>query len=108
MKTKNILLVSLLIMVVYIAYLKVLGLNDIDYSNLVVSIKPFLPHSLALAGAFIFNVVAYRSLKPLHILAATVLSILSAVLYFPTSLAMLIPAGVLVFAYMKINDEKAA
>jgi len=102
MKTKTISLISLLVMFGYIAYLKVAGLNDLDFNNLFESIRPLIPHSFALIGAFIFNVLAYMKGKTMHVALAALFSLVSAVSYYPTSLFMLIPAAIMVYAYLRI------
>jgi len=101
MKTKNILLIALLTLIAYIGVLKMIGLNDIDFSDLLNSIKPMLPHSFALMGAFITTLLAYLKGKKGVILAAELFCILSIISYLPLSLAMLVPAALIIFAYTK-------
>ena len=101
MKTKTLCLIALLVMFAYIAYLKVAGLNDLDFNNLFESIRPMIPHSLVLIGAFIFNVLSYLKGKTMHIVFASLFSLLSAVSYYPISLLMLIPTAILVLAYIR-------
>lgn len=105
MKTKTVIMISLLVMFVYIAYLKMVGLNDLDFDNLFESIRPLIPHSLALVGAFVFNVLAYLKGKAMHVVIAALFSLVSAISYFPNSLVMLIPAAILVYAYLRITKE---
>ncbi len=104
MKTKNILLISLLALVAYVAVLKLIGLNSIDFSDLFNSLKPIIPHFTALMGAFIATLIAYLKVNKGGILAAELFCILSAISYLPMSLGMLIPAALIVFAYTKIEQ----
>jgi len=103
MKNKTLILISFIIMVAYIGYLKVVGLNDLDMSNLLESIKPLIPHSLALVGAFIFNLIAYLKQKKTAVLGAAIFSILSIISYIPVSLVMIAPLAVLAYAYIKMD-----
>jgi ABC-type phosphate/phosphonate transport system permease subunit len=105
MKTKTLILISLLVMFVYIAYLKVAGLNDLDFNNLFESIRPLIPHSMALIGAFVFNILAYLKGKMLVVVMGALLSLVSAISYYPTSLLMLIPTAILVYATIKLAKE---
>ncbi len=104
MKTKNILLISLLALVGYIAVLKLVGLKNIDFSDLFNSLKPMIPHTLALMGAFIANLFAYLKGHKGAILAAELFCILSAISYLPMSLGMLVPAALIIFAYTKTEQ----
>ena len=103
MKNKTLILISLIIMVAYIAYLKVVGLNDLDMSNILESIKPLIPHSLALVGAFIFNLIAYLKDKKTAVLGAAIFCVLSIISYIPLSLLMVAPLALLAYVYLKMN-----
>ena len=72
MKPKTLVLIALLISIVYIGYLKVVGLNDLDFNNLFESIKPLIPHSIALMATFIFLVMAYLKQQTSNVVLAIV------------------------------------
>lgn len=101
MNKKNLLLTSLIATIAYIVYLKVVGLNTIDYSDLFNSIKPLIPHGLTLVGTFVFNLMAYLNGRKMTIVWTGVLAALASISYIPMSMAMLIPLGILIFAYTK-------
>lgn len=103
MNRKNFLILSFVLIIVYIGYLKTVGITNIDMNNLLESIRPYLLHSLFLMGAFIFNLLAILKKTQGFILGAVLLCVLSALTQFPMSLMMLIPAGVLSFTYFKLN-----
>ncbi len=103
MKNKTLILISLIVMVGYIAYLKVGALNDLDMSNLLESIKPLIPHSLALVGAFIFNLIAYLKLKKTAVLVAAIFCLFSIISFIPLSLVMVAPLAILAYTYLKMD-----
>lgn len=104
MKTKNLLLISVLITVVYIGYLKMVPLNVFDMTNLWASIKPLFLHFVALTGCFIFNVLAYRKAETKWVILTIIFGTVSALTYFPLSLVMLIPVGLSAYAFTKIRN----
>lgn len=101
MNKKSLLMTSLIATIAYIVYLKVVGLNTFDYSNLFNSIKPLIPHALALLGTFVFTLMAYLKGQKMTIVWAAVLAALAAISYIPMSLVMLIPLGFIIYAYIK-------
>lgn len=105
MKPKTLVLIALVITIVYIGFLKVAGLNDLDFNNLFESIKPLIPHSFALMATFIFLVMAYLKQLTSNVVLAIVGSLLSTMTYVPLSLFMLIPAAVLLYTAFVINKH---
>jgi hypothetical protein len=103
MNKKNFLVLGLILIIVYIAYLKTVGLNTIDMNNLLESIRPYLLHSLLLMGAFVFNLLAIIKKTQGFILGSALLCGLSALTYFPMSLIMLVPGLVLAYTYFKFK-----
>jgi hypothetical protein len=101
MNKKSLLMTSLIATIGYIVYLKVVGLNTIDYTDLFNSIKPLILHALALLGTFAFNLAAYLKGRKMTIVWTAVLAALAAISYIPMSMVMLIPLGILMFAYTK-------
>ena len=101
MRTKTMLLISLLFTVIYIGYLKMGALNVLDMANLWAQIKPLFLHFVGLTGCFIFNVLAYRKAEQKWLILTVVFALISAVTYFPTSLAMLIVAVLGIQAIVK-------
>lgn len=105
MKPKTLVLSALLITIVYIGVLKVIGLNDLDFNNLFESIKPLIPHSVALGATFIFLIMAYLKQQTSNLVLAIVGCLLSVMTYVPMSLLMLIPAGILLYTAFVINKH---
>jgi len=103
MNRKNFLILSFVLIIAYIAYLKTVGLSSIDMSDLLTSIRPYLLHSIFLMGTFIFNLLAILKKTPGFILGSIVLCILAALTQFPMSLMLLIPALILSIAYFKLH-----
>jgi hypothetical protein len=101
MNKKSLLMTSLIATIAYIVYLKVVGLNTIDYSNLFNSIKPLIPHALLLVATFVFNLMAYLKGQKMTIVWTAVLAALASISYIPMSLVMLIPLGFIIYAYVK-------
>ena len=101
MRTKTMLLISLLFTFIYIGYLKMGPLNVFDLTNLWAQIKPLILHFVALTGCFIFNVLAYRKFQPKWVILTVVFALIASVTYFPTSLAMLIVVVLGIQAYVK-------
>lgn len=103
MNRKNFLTLSFVLIIVYIAYLKTVGITNIDMNDLLESIRPYLLHSIFLMGAFIFNLLAILKKTQGFILGSAILCVLSALTQLPMSLMMLIPALVLSITYFKLN-----
>ncbi|NTW96498.1 MAG: hypothetical protein HGB31_07775 [Erysipelotrichaceae bacterium] len=103
MNKKNFLVLGFILIIVYIAYLKTVGLNTIDMNNLLESIRPYLLHSIFLMGAFVFNLLAIIKKTQGFILGSALLCGLSALTYFPMSLIMLVPGLVLAYTYLKLK-----
>lgn len=101
MNKKSLLMTSLIATIGYIVYLKVVALNSIDYANLLDSIKPVIPHALTLLGTFVFNLMAYLKGRKMTIVWTAVLAALASISYIPMSMVMLIPLGIIMFAYTK-------
>jgi hypothetical protein len=101
MNKKNLLLTSMIAIIAYIVYLKVVGLSNIDYAVLFKSIQPLIPHVLAVIGAFVFNLIAYLKGGKLNIVWAGVCCALAAISNMPESYLMFIPLGLNIFAYIK-------
>jgi hypothetical protein len=101
MTKKSLLMTSLIAIIAYVVYLKAVGLNSMDYSNLFASIKPLIPHALTLVGAFACNLLAYLKGQKGLILGAGIFCVLAALSYFPMSLVMIIPLGFIILAYIK-------
>jgi hypothetical protein len=102
MNRKNFLVLSFILIIVYIAYLKTVGITNIDMNDLLTSIRPYLLHSIFLMGAFIFNLLAIIKKKQGFIIGSTILCVLSALTQFPMSLMMLVPASILAYTYFKL------
>jgi len=101
MNKKSLLMTSLIATIAYIVYLKVVGLNNIDFSDLFNSIKPLIPHALILVGTFAFNLAAYLKGQKMTIVWTGVLAAMASISYIPMSMVMLIPLGIIIFAYTK-------
>ncbi len=105
MKTKNLLLISVLVTVAYIGYLKMGPLNVFDLENLWVQIKPLFLHLVGLTGCFVFGVLAYRKAEMKWVVLTLAFALVSALTYFPISLVMLVPAGLCGFVFTKIRND---
>lgn len=103
MKNKTLLLISLVLTVAYIGYLKMVPLNVFDFNNLWAQLKPLFLHFVALTALFIFNVLAYRKAETKWVVLSTGFALIAALTYFPTSLVMLIPAALCGFVFTKIR-----
>ena len=104
MRTKTMLLISLLFTVIYIGYLKMIPMNVFDMTNLWASIKPLFLHFVALTDCFIFNVLAYRKPEQKWVILMVIFALVAALTYFPLGLAMLIPAVLGVQIILKLKN----
>jgi len=100
-KKDPLLLIALLLLVAYIAVLKVVGLSTFDFANLLESIKPVLAHSLLLFAAFILTLLGYLKGGSSRSIAAVLLCVASALTYLPLSALMFLPAALIAFAWWK-------
>ena len=105
MKTKTLALISLILTLVYIAALKLIALNDLDYSNIFESIRPLIPHALALIVAFVLNVLAYTKGDTMLISFAGIFCLIASMSYLPFSLLMIIPTAVLSYAVNQLMKK---
>ena len=105
MKTKKnpFVLYALIALIVYIGVFKTFGATQFDFSDIITSLKPYLPHSLALMGSFVFTLLAYLKNQNVYRLWGAIFGVLATATFFPLSLAMIIPAGLLGWAWYKEN-----
>ena len=96
-------LYALIALIVYIGLFKAFGATQFDFTDIITSLKPYLPHSLALLGSFVFTLLAYLKNENVYRLWGALFGLVSVATYFPLSLAMIVPTGLLGWAWYNEN-----
>ena len=100
-KKNPLVLYALIALVVYIAVFKTFGATQFDFSDIITSLKPYLPHSFALLGAFILTLMAYLKNDTTYGLWAAIVGLIASVTFIPVSLGLIVPTDLSGWAWYK-------
>lgn len=98
-KKNNLVIASLVVILVYSVILKSFGLSTFDFSDFIGSLKPYLLHSVALLGAFVFSILAVMKAEANRMLWTAIFCLAGVLTYFPLSLILLVPTGLSAYAW---------